>query len=97
MIVENSCQTPSIRTREIATPSSERSRMRRRALPERRAVSGLERLDLVAAVIQAGLDGFNSELRFLEQAGLASLVGADVIARQIRMRARPCRNVVYRL
>ena len=32
-IVENSCQTLSRRTRETATPSSERSRMRRSALP----------------------------------------------------------------
>jgi len=32
-MVENSCQTLSIRMREMATPSSERSRMRRRALP----------------------------------------------------------------
>ena len=34
---------------------------------QRRAVAGLERLDLVAAVVQAGLDGFNAELRFLKQ------------------------------
>ena len=39
---------------------------------KRRAITGLERFDAISAVVQAGFNGIDSEMRFFEQPGIAS-------------------------
>ena len=41
---------------------------------QRGAISGLQWLDLVPAVVEAGLDGFNREIAVSRTSGLASLI-----------------------
>ena len=53
LTVENSCQTPSMRTREIGDAFERAQQDPAQGIAQRGAVSGLEWLDLVPAVIVA--------------------------------------------